>query len=637
MPDMLTSIATVSLGGTLREKFEAISRAGFSGIEIFENDLLSFSGDAYGVRHMAEDFGLKIVTVQPFRDFEGMPEPHRSRAFDRAEHKFDLMEKLGTDLFFACSNVSPLSLGGINRAVDDLYELGERAAKRGFRVGYEALAWGKHISDYRDAWEVVRRVDHPAVGIVLDSFHILSLRLDLKVMRAIPGERIFLVQLADAPTLDMNVLSWSRHYRCFPGQGRLPIQDFMRALAATNYDGPLSLEIFNDYFRTAAPAQIASDGYRSLIHLTEGMDTETHKTFSFAPKAPPRVHYDGVEFIEFVANRDAVSDLEKILTQLGFQNRGWHRSKKVNLWTQGAINLVLNSEHKGFAHDYLQSHGTSICAMGLRVDNAQQAHERALAYGCTSNEQAIGPGELLIPGVRTIKDSLVYFIDRYGARGSIWNVDFRLLQDDSVQVASAGLLAIDHIGQIAPIEQMSSWALLYKSVFGFDAAPQFDIPDPSGLMQSQVIESAAREIRVTLNAAQGRGTLAARFITQYAGSGIQHIAFSTNDIFATLQKLKANGIPMLIIPPMYYDDLEARFGLDQALMAQLRANNVLYDQSNDGAFFQAYTQSLDNRIFFEIVERRGYQDYGAANAPVRIAAQTEILKSHEKFMARLEM
>lgn len=634
---MLTSIATVSLGGTLREKFEAISRAGFSGIEIFENDLLSFSGDAYGVRRMAEDFGLKIIAVQPFRDFEGMPEPQRSRAFDRAEHKFDLMEKLGTDLFFVCSNVSSLSLGGINRAVDDFYELGERAAKRGFRVGYEALAWGKHISDYRDAWEILRRVDHPTVGIVLDSFHILSLRLDLKVMRAIPGERIFLVQLADAPTLDMNVLSWSRHYRCFPGQGRLPIQDFMRALAATNYRGPLSLEIFNDYFRTAAPSQIANDGYRSLIHLTEGMDTETHKTFSIAPKAPPRVHYDGIEFIEFVAKRDTVTDLEKILTQLGFQNRGWHRSKKVNLWTQGSINLVLNSEHKGFAHDYLQAHGTSICAMGLRVDNAQQAHERALAYGCIPNEQAVGPGELLIPGVRTIKDSLVYFIDRYGPRGSIWNVDFRLLQDDVAPLPNAGLLAIDHIGQIAPIEQMSSWALLYKSVFGFDAAPQFDIPDPSGLMQSQVIESANREIRVTLNAAQGQGTLAARFITQYAGSGIQHIAFRTNDIFATLQTLKANGIPMLTIPPMYYDDLEAQFGLAPVLMAQLRANNVLYDQSHEGAFFQAYTQSLDNRIFFEIVERRGYQDYGAANAPVRIAAQAEILKSHEKFMARLEM
>lgn len=636
MLDMLTSIATVSLGGTLREKFEAISRAGFLGIEIFENDLLSFSGDAYGVRRMAEDFGLKIITVQPFRDFEGMPEPQRSRAFDRAEHKFDLMEKLGTDLFFVCSNVSPLSLGGINRAAADLYELGERAAKRGFRVGYEALAWGKHISDYRDAWEIVRRADHPAIGIVLDSFHILSLRLDLKAMRAIPGERIFLVQLADAPTLDMNVLSWSRHYRCFPGQGRLPIQDFMQALAATNYRGPLSLEIFNDYFRTAAPTQIANDGYRSLIHLVEGMDAETHKTFSFASKAPPPVHYDGIEFIEFVANRDMVADLEKILTQLGFQNRGWHRSKKVNLWTQGAINLVLNSEHKGFAYDYLQAHGTSICAMGLRVDHAQQAHDRALAYGCTSNEQAVGPGELIIPGVRTIQDSLVYFIDRYGDRGSIWNVDFRLLQED-VKTSEVGLLAIDHIGQIAPIEQMSSWALLYRAVFGFDAAPQFDIPDPSGLMQSQVIESADRHLRVTLNAAQGQSTLAARFITQYAGSGIQHLAFSTCDIFATLQKLKLNGIPMLPIPSMYYDDLEARFGLDKTLMDQLRMHNVLYDQSAEGEFFQAYTQSLDNRIFFEIVERRGYQDYGAANAPARIAAQAQILKVHEKFMARLEM
>src|SRR6187399_2690393 len=166
---MKTSIATVSLSGTLGEKLEAIAAAKFDAVEIFENDLVTFSGTPADVRDACRELGLDIVTLQPFRDFEGMPPGQRERAFDRAERKFDVMQELGCDLLMICSNVSPDSLGGIDRAAADLRELGERAQKRGIRVGFEALAWGKHISDYRDSWEVVRRADHPAIGLTLDS------------------------------------------------------------------------------------------------------------------------------------------------------------------------------------------------------------------------------------------------------------------------------------------------------------------------------------------------------------------------------------------------------------------------------------------------------------------------------------
>src|SRR6185295_10812056 len=234
---MKTSIATVSLSGTLGEKLEAIANARFDAVEIFENDLVTFNGTPADVRKACGELGLDIVTLQPFRDFEGMPDAQRARVFARAERKFDVMQELGTDLLMICSNVSPESLGGIERAAADLRELGERATKRGMRVAFEALAWGRHINDYRDSWEAVRRADHPAVGLVLDSFHILARKTDLGAIRAIPRDRIFLVQVADAPVLDMDYLSWSRHYRNFPGQGGLPLADFMQALLATGYDG----------------------------------------------------------------------------------------------------------------------------------------------------------------------------------------------------------------------------------------------------------------------------------------------------------------------------------------------------------------------------------------------------------------
>ena len=246
---MLTSIATVSLGGDLEEKIEAIAAAGFDAVEIFENDFLCLDVPPADVGRWIRDLGLEIIAFQPFRDFEGMPEPQRSRAFDRAERKFDLMQELGTDLLMVCSNVSPAAFGGIDRAAEDLAELGERAATRGCRVAFEALAWGAHINDYRDAWEAVRRADHPAIGLVLDSFHIFCRNSDLSAIGSIPGDRIFLVQIADAPMLDTDYLSWSRHFRCFPGQGDFPLTEFLRALQTTRYAGPLSLEIFNDRFR----------------------------------------------------------------------------------------------------------------------------------------------------------------------------------------------------------------------------------------------------------------------------------------------------------------------------------------------------------------------------------------------------
>src|SRR6187402_709374 len=236
---MQTSIATVSLSGGLAEKLEATAAAGFTGVEIFESDLLSFNGTPKDVARMVAQLGLKIVTFQPFRDFEGMPEPQRSRTFARAERKFDLMGELGCDLLMICSNVAPDS-----------------------RVGFEALAWGKHISDYRDSWEVVRRADHPAIGLTLDSFHIFSRKTDLKAIRSIPGDKIVLVQLADAPWLEMDVISWSRHFRCFPGQGDFPLTDFMDAVSATGYRGVVSLEVFNDQFRAGSARTFAIDGQR---------------------------------------------------------------------------------------------------------------------------------------------------------------------------------------------------------------------------------------------------------------------------------------------------------------------------------------------------------------------------------------
>ena len=617
---MKTSIATVSISGTLTEKLQAIAAAGFDGVEIFENDFLAFDGPPREVGRMVRDAGLEITLFQPFRDFEGMPEPQRHRAFDRAERKFDVMQELGTGLMLVCSNVSPLALGGIDRAAADFRELGERAAKRGLRIGYEALAWGRHISDHRDAWEIVRRADHPNVGLILDSFHTLARKIDVDSIRAIPKDKIFIVQLADAPLIDMDLLYWSRHFRNMPGQGDLPVLDFMRAVAATGYAGVLSLEIFNDQFRSGSPKAIAIDGKRSLINLLDQVRRREPGIAIAVPEMPDRIATDGVEFIEFTANEEEAGELARLFHRLGFARAGRHKSKEVTLWRQGGINLVINTEREGFAHSAYLMHGASVCDIGLKVEDAAATVARARALGAEPFEQPAGPGELRIPAIRGLGGGVIHFIDRKSELAKVWEIEFDPVADPAPP-QDAGLVTIDHVAQTMNYEEMLTWLLFYTSIFATHKTPMVDIVDPAGLIRSQVIENDSGSLRFTLNGAESRRTLAGHFIAESFGSMVQHLAFASADIFRTAAALKANGFRPLGISPNYYDDIEARFGLEPALLDRLRAENILYDRDGSGEYFQLYSPNYREGFFFEIVERRGYNGYGAGNAPFRIAAQ----------------
>ncbi|HEY4920952.1 MAG TPA: TIM barrel protein [Xanthobacteraceae bacterium] len=620
---MNTSIATVCLSGDLSEKLRAIAAAGFRGVEIFESDLLSYNGTPADVAREMADLGLKAITFQPFRDFEGMPDVQRQRTFDRAERKFDLMQQLGCNLLMACSNVSPDSLGGIDRAAADFRELGERAKKRGLRVGFEALAWGRHINDYRDAWEVVRRADHPAVGLVLDTFHIYARRTDLGALPAIPGDRIFLVQLADAPWLDMDVISWSRHFRCFPGQGDMPLVDFMIAVRATGYQGDLSLEIFNDQFRAGSPRTVAVDGQRSLAFLMDQLRERDADAAVGIPPMPPRSTCLGVEFIEFAVDDRTADELGRFIAGLGFRAVARHKSKAVTRWAQGAINLIINQDKEGFAHAHYVTHGPSVCAIALAVANAAATLDRAEKLRDTPFRSKVGPGELEIPCVRGLGGSLLYFLDPGSQLAKVWDVDFDPIEP-AAPAGGVGLTVVDHISQSMHYEEMLSWLLFYTSLFDVRKTPQVDINDPGGVVRSQVVQTADGALRIALNASQSMRTQSSRFLNDYFGSGVQHIALATDDILATADRLRRNGVETLPIPENYYDDLAARADLDAAQLDRLKARNILYDKDEGGEYFQLYTRSFKDLFFLEIVERRDYAGFGAVNAPIRLNAQSRL-------------
>lgn len=223
---MLRSIATVSISGTLPEKLHAIAAAGYQGVEIFENDLLYYTGTPADIRHLAADLGLKITLFQPFRDFEGASRAQFAANMERARRKFALMHELGCDTLLLCSNVQPDCSADVELQVADLRALAALAEQERITIGYEALAWGTHVNRWHQAWARVKSVDSPALGIVLDSFHVLARGDTLAQLADVPLEKITFVQMADAPLMKMDILEWSRHFRCFPGQGQLPLVEF---------------------------------------------------------------------------------------------------------------------------------------------------------------------------------------------------------------------------------------------------------------------------------------------------------------------------------------------------------------------------------------------------------------------------
>jgi len=613
---MQRSIATVCLSGSLPDKLESAAAAGFDGVEIFEQDLLAYEGSPAEAGRMAADLGLAITIFQPFRDFEAMPEQARTRNLDRAERKFVTMQALGTDLVLVCSNVQPATIDDPARAAADLREMAERAAKRGLRVGFEALAWGRHTNRWRQAWDIVRRADHPALGLILDSFHTLCLGDDLHgLAEAVPPEKLFFLQLADAPRLAMDTLSWSRHHRNFPGQGELPVAPFLRDVLAAGYAGPVSLEIFNDEFRAAPSRRIARDGLRSLVWLGE------QAGITALPAAP---RLNGVEFVEFAVDDTAHAELASFIAAFGFRLTGQHRSKAVELWRNGAANLVLNREPDSAASERFAQLGPTVCAMAFRVNDPDRVMARAEALRCPTWRERIGAGERRIPAVRAPDGMLIYLVETpQPATPPIWENDFHLLALPDV---SGGFSGIDHVAQALAPGMLDSFVLFYRALFGLSADAPWELPDPYGLVRSRAFTDGAGHVRLPLNVSESTRTGTGRFVSALAGAGVHHIALAVEDAAAAVDTATARGAALLDISDNYYEDLVARFALTDDDVADLQCRHLLHDQDDAGGRFRhAYTAAFQERFFFELAERRGgYAGFGAANAAARMAAQQRV-------------
>jgi 4-hydroxyphenylpyruvate dioxygenase len=587
-----TSIATVCLSGSLTEKLTAASLAGFDGVEIFENDLLASPLTPEEIRARCADLGLTIDLYQPMRDVEALPEDEFARALRRARHKFELMGRLGADTVLVCSSVSPHAVDDDALAAEQLGRLADLAQDHGIRVAYEALAWGRHISTYDHAWRVVESAGHPALGTCLDSFHILSRGSDPKGIEDIPGEKIFFLQLADAPLLAMDVLQWSRHYRCFPGQGGFDVAGLLRHVLRAGYDGPLSLEVFNDVFRQSEAGPTAVDGRRSLLALQESVGRA-------APPAP--VVPTDVVFAELVTPDAA--PVSAVLGALGFARTARHRGKPVDLWQRGDARVLVNT---GPAE---RRDGTRLAAVGLESPDPAGAARRAEALLAPVLPRRRAPGDAALEAVAAPDGTELFFCATGRPGLPDWRGDF----DDVAPAAhDGGPWRVDHLSLTQPWHQFDEAVLFHRGVLGLRPQESVDVADPYGLLRSRAVATEDGAVRIVLTVGP-----APTDDTAHA----QHIALATDDAVAAARRFRAAGGTPLPIPANYYDDLAARFEFADGELETYRELGVLYDRDAHGTFRHWYTHTV-GRVFFEVVQRDGgYRGYGAANAPVRLAAQ----------------
>ncbi|MFT4214827.1 MAG: TIM barrel protein [Microbacterium sp.] len=599
---MRTSIATVCLSGTLVEKLHACADAGFDGVEIFEPDLVAAPESPEEIRALAARLGLSLDLYQPMRDVEGVSQALFADVLRRAEAKFALMQRLGMTLVLCCSNVATATVDDDEVSASQLSRLGDLAARYGVRIAFEALAWGRFVDDYRRAWRIVQLADHPAVGVCLDSFHILSRGHDPAAIEDIPADRIFFLQLADAPAMSLDVLSWSRHHRLFPGEGSFDLTSFVTHVVRAGYSGPLSLEVFNDTFRQTDAAATAVHARRSLAWLEDAVARVlpdaglTRLTEAAAPTA--------FDFVEVKAAD--TSGVEAVLAQAGFTARGRHRTKPVTLWSAGSARVVLN-EQNAYGED------PHVAAAGFVVPDASATTARARELGTAFAYRRTYASEQHLEAAVAPDGTEVYWAELVPGEDAggepAWTAEF----EDGTESAASTVTAIDHVSLALPWQVLEESVLFYTSVLSLESVSSTEVASPSGLVQSHVM--SAGEVRLPLNVAP------AIVAERGAARAAQHVAFACTDVRALARTARERGLALLAIPGNYYEDLAARFGLDAAFVAELRALGIVYDRDGEGEYLQFYTGTI-GRVFFEFVERRdGYAGFGAGNAPVRLTAQ----------------
>lgn len=325
---------------------------------------------------------------------------------------------------------------------------------------------------------------------------------------------------------------------------------------------------------------------------------------------------DGFEFVEFTAPERGV--LEAALTLLGFVHVASHRSKDVELWRQADINFLLNYEKGSPAAFYAEEHGPSACGMAFRVKDAAKAYKRAIELGAEPVELPTGPMELKLPAIRGIGGALLYLNDRYRDGTSIYDIDFEFIEGVDRHPEGCGFKVIDHLTHNVYRGRMDYWTRYYEELFNFRQIRYFDIKGEYTGLTSRAMSAPDGKVRIPLNEEAGGNGQIEEFLMAYNGEGIQHIAFSCDDLPACYDRLKAKGLEFMTPPPAtYYEMLSERLPGHGEPVEALKSRGILLDGSTEAGdprlLLQIFSQNLVGPIFFEFIQRKRDEGFGEGN------------------------
>lgn len=331
---------------------------------------------------------------------------------------------------------------------------------------------------------------------------------------------------------------------------------------------------------------------------------------------------DGFEFIEYAAPDPKA--MGELFERMGFKPVARHRHKNVLLYRQGEINFIVNAEPDSFAQRFARLHGPSVCAIAFRVTDAKLAYERALSLGAWGYAHTASPGELNIPAIKGIGDSIIYFIDRWRGKNSaqpgdignigFYDVDFEPLPGAELTPIGHGLTYIDHLTHNVHRGRMAEWAGFYERLFNFREVRYFDLEGQQTGVKSKAMTSPCGKIRIPINE-EGNQTSGQiqEYLDRYHGEGIQHIALGATDLLDTVDALQLSGVKLLHTSETYYELLDKRIpghGLD---LSALRQRNILMDGTAGELLLQIFSENQLGPIFFEFIQRKGNDGFGEGN------------------------
>lgn len=325
---------------------------------------------------------------------------------------------------------------------------------------------------------------------------------------------------------------------------------------------------------------------------------------------------DGFEFVEYTAPDTKL--LRDLFTKMGFPAVAQHKRKDVTLHRQGDINFIINAEAGSYAESYAREHGPSACAMAFRVKDAKAAFDRAVKLGATPAKVDVAHGEMDIPAIEGIGGSLLFFVDTYGEKGSIYEVDFDFFPDADQRMADldSRLTYIDHLTHNVHRGRMAVWADFYERLFNFREIRYFDIEGKVTGLFSKAMTSPCGKIRIPLNESQDDKSQIEEFLREYKGEGIQHIALGTNNIYESVDVLRGRGVEFQDTPDTYYELLDERVSGHGEPTPELEKRRILLDGApteGQGLLLQIFTQNVIGPIFFEIIQRKGNEGFGEGN------------------------